>query len=218
MKTSHLLSSLAIAFVLAFPAFAQSPDAAPESEAQVKVVVADINKLPEPMGFMKAKHNEANALNKLAPSADRDAKIKAFVDDLADYDDMAKRSLGDRWNTLSADKQAEFKGTFREMLSLMYVKKISSKSYNDDKKVEWDRVVKTKSSATVSCFTQQKDVETEVEFVLHPGAVSWKVYDILLDGASLAETYRKKYSKQLDEKGIDAILDDMKKEIKKLNS
>jgi ABC-type transporter MlaC component len=39
-----------------------------------------------------------------------------------------------------------------------------------------------------------------------------------VDGASLSNTYRKKYAKQLDEKGIDSILDDMKKEIESLKA
>ena len=155
-------------------------------------------------------------MNRQAPSAERDAKVKAFVDELADYDDLARRSLGNRWETLSASKQAEFKATFRDMIELMYVNKITDKSFGVEKEVEWDRVVKTKTSATVSCFTQQKDVETELEIVLHPGVLSWKVYDVLVDGASLAETYRKKYAKKLEEKGIDVILDDMKAEIVRL--
>ncbi len=215
MKSSHIIISLLVAMSFSTSAFAQDSAAV---AAPAAAQVADINSLPEPMAFMKSKHAEALALNKMAPSADRDAKIKAFVDDLADYDDLAQRSLGDRWSTLATSKQAEFKATFREMIELIYTKKIADKNFNADKKVDWDRVVKTKTSATVSCFTQQKDIETETEFVLHPGIVSWKMYDILLDGASLATTYRKKYAKQLDEKGIDAILADMNKEIADLKA
>ncbi len=218
MKLSNLFAAFVALSLFSVPAFAQDgagPDPAP---AAVKQDTADMASLPEPMQFMKDRYAYAIELNKMKPSADRDAKIKAFVDDMADYDDLAQRTLGDRWDKLDAAKQAEFKAVFREMLELMYVKKIGDKQFNENKKIDWDRVVKTKTSATVSCFTQQKDVETELEFVLHPGVVSWKVYDILVDGASLATTYRKKYAKLLDEKGIDAILDDMKKEIETLKA
>ncbi len=212
MKLSHISLGLFVA-AMAYIPFAVAQDVPAPSSVEA---VADMSKLPEPMGFVKGKYKEALALNKEAPSAARDAKVTTFVDDLADYDDLAKRSLGSRWDTLSVAKQAEFKATFREMVELMYVKKITDKSFNDNQQVDWDRVVKTKTGATVSCFTQQKDVETELEIVLHPGVVSWKIYDLLIDGASLADTYRKKYAKQLDEKGIDAILADMRKEIEEL--
>ncbi len=220
MKMSKWLAGFILSAMVCFPVYAQEavqPAAAPAALPSEQTV-ADMASLPEPMKYMKDKYALAIELNKLAPSADRDAKIKAFVDDMADYDDLAQRSLGERWDKLDAANQAEFKAVFREMIELMYSKKIADKQFNENKKIEWDRVVKTKTSATVSCFTQQKDVETELEIVLHPGIVSWKVYDVLVDGASLSNTYRKKYAKQLDEKGIDSILDDMKKEIESLKA
>lgn len=217
MKLSSFFSGLFAVMMISLPIYAQEV-VSPAPAQPAAQNVADMASLPEPMQYMKGQYALAIELSKLTPGAERDARIKAFVDDMADYDDLAQRSLGDRWDTLSTDKQAEFKAVFREMIERMYSKKIADKQFHENKKVEWDRVVKTKTSATVSCFTQQKDVETELEIVLHPGIVSWKVYDILVDGASLATTYRKKYAKQLDEKGIDAILADMKKEIETLKA
>jgi ABC-type transporter MlaC component len=40
---------------------------------------------------------------------------------------------------------------------------------------------------------------------------------VLVDGASLAQTYQKKYGKKIDEKGVDGIMADMKTEIAKLH-
>ena len=93
---------------------------------------------------------------------------------------------------------------------------LSDKAFKDNYKIDWDRVVKTRTSATVSCFTQQKDVETELEIVLHAVQNQWNIHDTLVDGASLVQTYQKKYAKKWDDKGIDAIMDDMKKEIETL--
>ena len=168
------------------------------------------------MAFAKAQYADALKLNAMAPGSDRDDKIKAFVDALVDYDDFAVRSLGDRWPNIAADKQAEFKSLFRELLELTYLKRLSDKAFKDNYNIDWDRVVKTKTSATVSCFTKQKDVETELEMILHADAGHWEIYDVLVDGASLAKTYPKKYSKKIDERGIDGIIADMKEEIAKL--
>ncbi|MBQ9816188.1 MAG: ABC transporter substrate-binding protein [Proteobacteria bacterium] len=189
----------------------QAAPAAPKAAAEV-----DFSKLPEPMAFAKAQYAEALKLNAMAVSSERDNKIRAFVDALVDYDDYAKRSMGNRWATVEADKQAEFKALFKELLELTYLKKLSDKAFKENYKIDWDRVSKTKNSATVSCFTKQKDVETELEMVLHAVNDSWEIYDVLVDGASLAKTYQKKYSKKIDEKGVDGIIADMKAEIAKL--
>ena len=168
------------------------------------------------MDFAKSQYAQALKLNAMAPSADRDNKIRAFVDALIDYDNYAERSLGDKWPALTDDKKSEFKSLFKTLLELTYLKKLSDKAFKDNYNIEWDRVIKSRTSATVSCFTKQKDVETELEIVMHAANNSWEIFDVLVDGASLAKTYQKKYAKKIDEKGIDNIIADMKAEIENL--
>lgn len=220
MKWNHILRHMmtCVAVGIMMPSFAMAqtapePAAAPVAAAPAEI---DFSLMPEPMAFVKEQYDKALKLNALAPSEARDKDIKALVDSLIDYDNYAERSMGDKWASLAAEKQTEFKAVFRELMELTYLKRFSDKSFKDDNKIDWDRVVKTKTSATVSCFTQQKDVETELEMVLHAYGNTWKVYDVLVDGASLAQTYQKKYSKKIDEKGIDGIMADMKAEIAKL--
>lgn len=220
MKWNHILRHMmtCVAVGIMMPSFAMAqtapePAAAPVAAAPAEI---DFSLMPEPMAFVKEQYAKALKLNALAPSEARDKDIKALVDSLIDYDNYAERSMGDKWASLAAEKQTEFKAVFRELMELTYLKRFSDKSFKDDNKIDWDRVVKTKTSAKVSCFTQQKDVETELEMVLHAYGNTWKVYDVLVDGASLAQTYQKKYSKKIDEKGIDGIMADMKAEIAKL--
>ena len=202
-----------IAVVMIVPVCSYAQDA--KSDNQPSAVV-DYSSLPEPMAFAKAQYAEALRLNGLNVSPSRDEKIRLFARSLINYDEYAERSMGERWKNVDADKQAEFKSLFKELLELSYLKRLSDKAFKDNNKVEWDRVVKTKTSATVSCFTQQKDVETELEIVMHASNGHWEIFDVLVDGASLAKTYQKKYDKRIDEKGVDGIIADMKAEIARL--
>lgn len=222
-KTHPVILSAIMALWIPFTAAAQDTHTAPAAQpAEPTTTVqsapseVDYSILPEPMAFAKAQYAEALRLNALPASTQRDDQIRAFVDKLIDYDDYAKRSLGARWNELDTPKQAEFQSLFRELIELTYLKRLSDKAFKDNYKIDWDRVVKTRTSATVSCFTQQKDVETELEIVLHAVQNQWNIHDTLVDGASLVQTYQKKYAKKWDDKGIDAIMDDMKKEIETL--
>ena len=219
-KINHIaIAILSLSSLFVAPCFASAQDGAPATAPAAPVATAtsiDYAQLPEVMGFAKAQYAQAIKLNEMPASSSRDTQIKAFVDALVDYDQLAERSLGKRWPSIEPSKQTEFKALFKELLELNYLKKLSDKTFKDNNKIEWDRVVKKKDRAIVSCFTKQKDVETELEMVLRPIANSWEVYDILVDGSSLAQTYQKKYSKKIDEKGIDGILADMRAEIAKL--
>lgn len=217
----HISALFASLCLLGIPCFcsAQDSDAAPAPAAPAAAAPAealDFSKLPEPMAFAKAQYAEALKLNAMAPSATRDSQIKSLVNALANYDDYAQRAMTSKWDSADDAKKAEFKSLFKELAELSYLKKISDKSFKDNYNIDWDRVIKTKTSATVSCFTKQKDVETELELILHAAGNTWQVYDVLIDGASLAKTYQKKYAKKLDEKGIDGIIADMKAEIANL--
>ena len=206
-----LIACIAVAMIV--PVYSYAQDA--KSDTQPSAVV-DYSSLPEPMAFAKAQYAEALRLNGLAASSARDEKIRSFARSLINYDEYAERSMGERWKNIDAAKQAEFKSLFKELLEFSYLKRLSDKSFKNNYKVEWDRVVKTKNSATVSCFTQQKDVETELEIVMHAANGHWEIFDVLVDGASLAKTYQKKYDKRIDEKGVDGIIADMKAEIARL--
>ena len=216
MKCSKLMLALFIPLMLciSFPGSlcAQQSNDAPDA-AEI-----DLSALPEPMTFAKDIYAQALKLNKDAPSAARNDQIRALVNALVDYDDYAKRALGTKWDAIGNDKQKAFKALFKELIELTYLKKISDNSFKDNYNIEWDRVIKTKSSATVSCFTRQKDVETELEFVMKAAASakSWEIQDVLVDGSSLAQTYQKKYAKKLDQKGIDGLMKDMQDEIDRL--
>ena len=208
----YFLALMGLAWIVPSVAMAQDAGDAPAASA----AVVDFSVLPEPMSFVKAQYAEALKLNALAPGKDRDDKIRAFVKSMVDYDQYAERSMGEKWKSIEAEKQAEFKSLFKELLELSYLKRLSDKSFKEDYKIDWDRVVKTKTSATVSCFTKQKDVETELEIVMHAANGHWEIFDVLVDGASLVKTYQKKYSKKIDERGVDGIIADMKAEIAKL--
>lgn len=213
IRKSAMLLALGTMF-LALPAFGQDSgvNALPVVEKKLELKKA----LPEPMAFVKAKYAEAQALNAAKEDKAREEKINTLLEELIDYDDLAVRSLGDKWTALSVEKQAEFKRLFKDLGQRSYAQKIGKKSFDGEQSIEWDRAVKIKKGAIVSFFTRQKDVETEFEIVLHDATGAWRIYDVLVDGASLADTYKKKYAKVIDEKGVEGIMDDMRKEIAKL--
>lgn len=186
-------------------ALGQTPESAQQKSAETA--------LAKPMDFAKSVYAQALKLNADAPSSARDAAILKLASDLIDYEDLSKRALSEKWEKLTSGQQSEFSALFQRLMELSYVDKVSQKHFSKSYKVDWDKDTLAGQKAVVSCFLQHRDVETELEFSLYAADGTWKLFDILIDGASLEKTYRKKYGKVFDEKGYEGIVKEMKERI-----
>lgn len=57
-------------------------------------------------------------------------KIEAIAQDLFDFEELSKRTLGQSWKQFSADQQTEFVSLYKTLLKKTYSDKIIS--YNDE--------------------------------------------------------------------------------------
>jgi phospholipid transport system substrate-binding protein len=68
--------------------------------------------------------NDSTEQVKLASTADRRAQIRQGAESLFDFKEMARRSLGDRWEVLSRTDQDEFVRLFTNLIAASYMSKI----------------------------------------------------------------------------------------------
>ena len=62
----------------------------------------------------------------------RRGKIKEVLNPRFDFAEMAKRSLGANWSTISAKNQADFVDAFSKLLSDTYISRVENvKAWND---------------------------------------------------------------------------------------
>ncbi|MFA5623783.1 MAG: ABC transporter substrate-binding protein [Bradymonadales bacterium] len=172
--------------------------------------------LPKPMDFAKSTYKKLLKLNEEPPSEARNAAIIKLSDELFDYKKIAANTLGEKWDALEESQQNELHSLFKQLLELNYIDRISQKNFKQNYKIDWDKATKNKNTAIVTCFIQQKDVETELDFHLYASDKLWKLNNIHIDGVSLTNTYWKKYGKHYDEKGYDGLVKEMKAQIEKL--
>lgn len=221
---------LVILFVFSVPHFALSQEKAPSAaavageEAVAEAAGTPVAPVPVPevkrsdiLRFSQDKFEAIKKLNLAKPGASRDAGLREIVSGLLDFDKLSERSLAKRWSGLSVEQRSEYSALFKELVELTYVDKFKKYKMDAKYKVDWEGSKVRGDKATVTCFVKHKDTETEIEINYEwVVAQRWEIQDVLLDGASLADTYQKKYDKMFDERGFDGILDSMRKEIKKL--
>lgn len=134
--------------------------------------------------------------------------VNGVIGPHTDFDKIAPLVLGKYWKTASATEQARFKEEFQTLLVRVYsrvfveyhdwvIRYQPVDMASDAKKV----VIKTK--------VMQPGIQPiEVNYRMLLDNDGWKVYDILIDGASLVTTYRSSFSGEIQAKGsLTAVID-----------
>ena len=128
-------------------------------------------------------------------SRERRATLRKIADDIFDWEETAKRSLGTHWQQRTPAERDEFVRLFADMLERSYMSKIES--YDGEKigyvgdTVEGDlAIVRTK-------FMNKQGTETGVNYKMRLRDDRWKVYDVEIEGVSLVANYRTQFNNVL---------------------
>jgi phospholipid transport system substrate-binding protein len=193
-----LLSSAALILFAGGPALAEKPPAGP-------------------MAQLKQSNERIDRLLKRKKGADEPAartEMKSIVNGFLDYDELAKRSLSQHWEQLSAGQRDQFIKTLRELIEKNYVKQLRS---NLDYAVEYKGEEVTGDDAKVGTVvkvrTTGKSTDTDIDYRLHKVGEKWLVYDVVTDEVSMVKNYRSQFHKIITEKSFDELLGKMKKRI-----
>jgi len=127
----------------------------------------------------------------------KEQKIEAIADELFDFVELSKRTLGLSWNEFTMEQRKEFVQLFRSVLRNAYINKITAYANEQvnftkevplsDTTVEVDTVVVTKSgSVPINCRLIKQ-------------GNGWKVYDVVIEGVSLVSNFRSQFSRIISE-------------------
>jgi phospholipid transport system substrate-binding protein len=125
-------------------------------------------------------------------AVERRRQLVKIIGERFSYEEMSKRSLGPQWNKLNETQRQEFVDLFQQLLVRSYLGKIEGYSgeriqyLNErdegDYAEVWTKLISRKGELHVDYRLLNKDGE-------------WRVYDIVVDGISLASNYRGQFTK-----------------------
>jgi phospholipid transport system substrate-binding protein len=146
------------------------------------------------------------------PAAEQDAKLKALVDPVMEFETLSERALGKHWATLKPEQRKVFVDTFRELVFRSYLKKV--RGANNDYTLTFEGESLTGASAKVEAVAKTKKAEIELVFTLEPREDKrWIAADVTIDEVSLVENYREQFNKTITTDGFDALISKMKKKL-----
>jgi len=122
-----------------------------------------------------------------------------------DFAEMARRSLGTRWNNLQGkQKKGEFVSAFTQFVEASYLGQMGS--YRGEK-IVYGRERTEKGLAEVETqVVGGEGAPLDVRYLLHLVGKEWRVYDIVIDQVSVVDNYRSQFNRILQTASLDELL------------
>jgi phospholipid transport system substrate-binding protein len=183
-----------LTLLLIFPTFAYS--AAPS-----ETLKEHINKVLEVLRDPALKGEPGRKVKK--------EKICSISEEVFDFTELSKRTLGQNWKRLNPDQQEEFIKLFKSLLETVYADKITS--YTDEKVTLKGEITLSEKAVEVPTTIVTKTSEIPINYRLIEEKGRWKVYDVVIEGVSLVNNYRTQFREILAKKTPEALLDILRK-------
>ena len=140
-------------------------------------------------------------------------KIRAISEELFDFTELSKRSLGQNWEKFSPDQQRAFVKLYQTLLEETYSEKITS--YTDEKVVFKKEVNLSEKTAEVQTAILTRTSEVPIYYRLMEKNQDWKVYDVVIEGVSLVSNYRTQFREILASKTPEALIEILRNKVGK---
>ena len=146
--------------------------------------------------------------HKSVPMSQKGQQIIKIIDEVFDYELMAKIALGkETWETLNEQKQKEFTKTFETKLKNSYIEKLEL--YNDQKVKIIGLNPYKNGRLQLETELLGKEGTYKINYNFYNKAKDgeqWLIYDVDLVGVSIIQTYRQQFAGLLKEKTFDEML------------
>jgi phospholipid transport system substrate-binding protein len=119
-------------------------------------------------------------------------KIRTIVNEIFDYTELSRRTLGREWAKFNAPQQAEFIKLFSELLEKTYADRLLS--YSDEKVVfEKESMLREGQAEVTSNVLTAEGKKIPLDYRLIQKEGNWRVYDVIIEGISLVKNYRDQF-------------------------
>ena len=123
-----------------------------------------------------------------------------------DFTRMTRLAVGRNWTQASPEQREALTKEFRTLLVRTYS---ASLSQYRNQKIEVKPLAAAPGDEDVvvrSAVIQEGGPPIPIDYRMEKTPQGWKVYDVVIDGASLVTTYRGSFNDQIQRAGIDGLL------------
>lgn len=196
-KTIGLKLIVLLALMLILPAAVFAAGAKDTVETQINKMLA------------KMQTPEFKGLN-------RDAKlteIRQIINEIFDYDELSRRTLGREWRKFKPEQQKEFVSLFAGLLENVYADRILAYTHE---KIEFGKETElAKGRVEVESYIITTDNKKVPLFYRLSGENGqWRVYDVVIEGVSMIKNYRGQFRQILSKNTPEDLLQTLREKVK----
>jgi phospholipid transport system substrate-binding protein len=149
-----------------------------------------------------------------SPEADAQAaSVQTVVDGMLDFEEIAKRTLLQHWDALSADQRHDFLESLQKLLERRPLDRGLRIDLDSVVTYQAESVVDDQASVTslVTSYATGRPSRRAVEYKLCFRNGRWRIYDVIVEGVSLVQDYRDQFSKIIAQDSFEGLLRRMHK-------
>jgi phospholipid transport system substrate-binding protein len=153
----------------------------------------------------------------------RQARLERLAQVVApsfDFKEMARRSLGHEWHRLAPAQQAEFVQLFSPLLLQSLVQRLAYRATTSAAgygsiptaiRYERETIDPDGDASVQTVMTYAHEPTTEdIEYLLLRRNGTWRVYDVIVEGASMVTNYRTQFATILRQESYNALITRLK--------
>ena len=147
---------------------------------------------------------------------DKKTERKQLIDnatnEIFDFREMARSSLGQTWDTLTSEEQDQFVGLFTRLIEQRYKGKLDA---YDNQKIIYKKELIRGKKALVNTAVVDKDLEILIDYRLKEDQGKWLVYDLKIENVSLIVNYRRDFDSIIRKEQFAGLVEKISKQLDK---
>jgi phospholipid transport system substrate-binding protein len=148
---------------------------------------------------------EDGELRKEGRMPERRAAIRRIANEIFDFTETTRRSLGQHWQTRTPAEREEVTRLFADLLERSYIGKIELYS---GEKIQFlgDSLEGSQATVRTKLVTKQ-GTEIPVDYRMHRvSGDRWLTYDVAIEGVSMVANYRAQFNKIIQTSGYKSLV------------
>lgn len=133
----------------------------------------------------------------------RRAKLREVVNPRFNFAEMARRSLGANWDSLTEPQRADFVTVFSDLLARTYLSRVEMVG-EGMVKIENQRVEPPR--AVVRTRVTHNDSTFPIDYRMQLEGDRWRVYDVVIENIGLVSNYRNEFAGILRREQFDGLM------------
>ena len=134
---------------------------------------------------------------------ERVERLKAIVNPIFDYDEIARRTLAAHWERRTPAEREEFTKLFRAFLEKIYSDQIDIDE--GDRLVFGRESVNQDFAEVESKLINAKNEESQLIYRLKRSDGRWKIYDAVVEDISIVNNYRSQFKRVIGKSSFEAL-------------